>query len=64
MFLNRAEQLCDEIVAMVRKEVRARCETCLFWRGGAAWNTPKGWKRCKLTETDTSPLHSCKDWEQ
>jgi hypothetical protein len=61
---NRAIQACDDIVAKVKEMVAPRCETCAFWRGRASkLGAPPGWKRCTLTGRDTSPMHSCGDYE-
>jgi hypothetical protein len=45
----------DKLIETIERKAANMCQGCAHWQGTAGWLAPSGWKRCKLTETDTSP---------
>jgi hypothetical protein len=54
----------DKLIETIERKAANMCQGCAHWQGTAGWLAPSGWKRCKLTETDTSPYHGCVQFKE
>jgi hypothetical protein len=62
--MSTALRVMDKLIETIERRAANMCQGCAHWREPAGWFAPSGWRRCKLTETDTSPYHGCERFKE